>query len=258
MLSRAECRAYARDGFLFPRRALEPAEAAVCTARVATHLDRFGDAARGAGPKTKRPHLLLPWVANLARTPAILDPVADIVGPDILLWFSAFFIKEAASDRFISWHQDTEYAVSSPRAVSAWLALTPANPENGGLRFQPGSHRQQLAHEERKHPDNLLTRGQTIGSLDEDAGIDVVLKAGEFALFHGNMAHASAPNGSSSDRIGLVFRYVPGDEYEIQPNYDSATCLRGRDLAGRFRPEPTPRTDLDPAAMAFHAQLHPA
>ncbi len=39
----------------------------------------------------------LPFYADLARNPRILDVVEDLIEPDILVWTSTFFIKEAAS-----------------------------------------------------------------------------------------------------------------------------------------------------------------
>jgi non-haem Fe2+, alpha-ketoglutarate-dependent halogenase len=255
MLTEAELRAYDRDGFLFPRTALTSDEAADCRDRFHNFAVQFGEEARGRGQMTKRPHLILQWVADLARHRSIIDAVEDIIGPDILCWFSAFFVKEGGSKRFVSWHQDGEYAVTSDRSVSAWVALTPATMENGCMRFLPGSHRSLLTHQESYHPDNILTRGQTIVGVDEGSGVEVVLAPGQFALFHGNMAHGSSPNTSPQDRIGLVFRYVAGDGYETQPGYESATLIRGADHAGKLELEPIPSTDFDPAAIATHARI---
>jgi hypothetical protein len=41
----------------------------------------------------RKPHLLVTWLNLLIRDARILDPVADILGPDILCWGSGFFIK---------------------------------------------------------------------------------------------------------------------------------------------------------------------
>ena len=257
MLNERELTGYRRDGYLFPHRVVPASEAAEMKARLDAYIDRFGDAARGRGMMTKRPHIVLRWVAQLARDPAIVDAVEDIIGPDILCWSSAFFTKEARSDRFVSWHQDANYwGLSSDKVVSAWVALTPASVANGCMRFMPGSHRALHAHDDIADADNMLSRGQTMaGGVDEATAVDVILAAGEFALFHVNMAHSSRPNGSADDRVGVVFRYVAGDVFQTKADSDSASLIRGRDRAGFFEHEPMPAFDLDPECLAFHERV---
>ena len=59
------------------------------------------------------------------------------------------------------------------------------------MRFLPGSHRQLHAHDDIADANNMLSRGQTMASgVDEGTAVDVRLDAGEFTLFHVNMAHA--------------------------------------------------------------------
>jgi non-heme Fe2+,alpha-ketoglutarate-dependent halogenase len=257
MLTKMELADYRRDGFLFPRRVISAAEADSCKSRLDAYIDRFGDDARGRGVMTKRPHILLRWVAELARRPEIVDAVEDIIGPDILCWSSAFFTKEARSDRFVSWHQDANYwGLSSDKVVSAWISLTPSTVENGCMRFLPGSHRALLRHHDAAAAENMLSRGQTVSDrIDEGEAVDVRLDPGEFALFHVNLAHTSPPNRSREDRVGLVFRYVAGDVRQTKADFDSASLIRGRDLAGFFEHEPMPTADLDPAALALHERV---
>ena len=52
------------------------------------------------------PYLVLPWAAKLARDPRILDAVEDLLGPDLLIYTSTFFIKEPRSPTIAAWHQD--------------------------------------------------------------------------------------------------------------------------------------------------------
>ncbi len=256
-LTEREIRDYHRDGFLFPRRVLSPEDAGACASRFDDYLARFGDDARGRGPMTKRPHLVLRWIAELVRHPTIVDAVEDLIGSDILCWSSAFFAKNAGDDAFVSWHQDANYwGLSGSQVVSAWIAFTPVTSENGCMRFIPGSHEVTLPHIDVADRRNLLSRGQTIAAeIDETEAGEVPLEAGEFALFHVNMAHASAPNVSPGPRIGFVVRYVASDIYQTASDFDSASLIRGRDIAGRFELEPMPAADLDPAAMAYHARV---
>ena len=257
MLSKCEIASYERDGFLFPKRVLDDAEAEACRNKLEKYISHFGEEARGAGPMTKRAHIVLRWAAELMRQSAIVDAVENIIGPDIMCWSSAIFTKEANSGRFVSWHQDASYwGLSNSKVVSAWVALTPASAANGCLRLLPGSHRKLEDHEDVEDGDNMLSRGQTIATtIDERSAVDVNLLPGEYALFHVNMAHASYPNRSASDRIGFVFRYVAGDVYQMKLEHDSASLIRGRDLTGFFEHEPIPKHDLDPPCLAFHKRV---
>ena len=257
MLSEHELAKYKRVGYLSPRCAVSAANAADMKIALDAYIDRFGPAARGKGMMTKRPHIVLRWVAELARHDAIVDAVEDIIGPDILCWSSAFFTKEAYSKRFVSWHQDANYwGLSSAKVVSAWVALTPATVSNGCMRFLPGSHHELHTHEDIVDEVNMLSRGQTMADgVTEDTAVDVILEAGEFALFDVNMAHSSRPNGSAEDRVGVVFRYVAGDVFQTKADSDSASLIRGRDRAGFFEKEPIPAFDLDPECLAFHKRV---
>src|SRR5207245_3043793 len=104
-----------------------------------------------AGPDPRyrpRTPVLLTWVHALDRHPAIVDAVEDLIGPNILVYTSTWFIKEPESTAIAAWHQDATYFGLRPYVhVAAWLALTDATAENGCMEFLPGSHgRGQLLH----------------------------------------------------------------------------------------------------------------
>ena len=69
-----------------------------------------------------------PWFNALIRHPRILDAIEDVIGPNILVWTSTFFIKEPHSPTFAAWHQDGSYFGLEPKEqVCAWVALTDAS-----------------------------------------------------------------------------------------------------------------------------------
>ena len=115
-------------------------------------------------------HLLFTWVDELVHHPKIVDAAEDVLGPDLLCWTTNFFIKEANSPGFVSWHQDAFYwGLSKDDVMTAWVALSPANLESGCMKFLPGSQTQDhLQHVDTFHKDNLLSRGQEIAvKVDE-------------------------------------------------------------------------------------------
>ena len=59
--------------------------------------------------------------------PGILDAVESLIGLNILVFTSTFFIKEANSPTFAAWHQDATYFGIEPyEHVTAWVALSAA------------------------------------------------------------------------------------------------------------------------------------
>jgi ectoine hydroxylase-related dioxygenase (phytanoyl-CoA dioxygenase family) len=247
--------AFARDGYWFPVRVMDAAEAAAYRAR----LEAYERAAGGpiASNMRHKVHLLFTWASELVRHPRILDAIEDLIGPDILCWTTNFFIKEPRDPAFVSWHQDSTYWGLEPHdVVTAWLALSDAPVESGAMKFLPGSHlRDQIPHRDTYHKDNLLTRGQEVAvDVDERQAIDVPLRAGEISLHHIRLVHGSKSNSTGNRRIGLAIRYIP--TYVRQTKVaDSATLVRGVDRYGHFEPEPAPTADLDDAALRAHKNV---
>src|SRR5262245_65927296 len=146
---------YHRDGFYFPVSVLTPAEALGMRRRLEVVEAEHGGALRGE--IRHKPHLPFTWLADLVRHPAILDAVEDILGPNLLVWSSSFFIKEARDPSYVSWHQDSTYwGLSHPDVVTAWIALSVSVVENGCMRGIPGSHlKDQLPHRDTFAENNL-------------------------------------------------------------------------------------------------------
>jgi ectoine hydroxylase-related dioxygenase (phytanoyl-CoA dioxygenase family) len=237
---------YRRDGFVFPISVLTPDEARGYREKVE------------AADRTElrhKPHLLFTWLADLVRHPAILDAVEDVLGPNLLVWHSSFFIKEPGDQAFVSWHQDATYwGLSEPDVVTAWVAFTDATVENGAMRMVPGSHGEQLAHRDTFARENMLSRGQEIAvEVDEARGVDILLRAGEMSLHHVRMIHGSPPNRSRARRVGYAIRYVPTYVRQLEGE-DGAMLVRGVDEHRHFAPESAPVFDMAPDAVALHAE----
>lgn len=247
---------YQRDGFLFPRQAMSAAEA--LRHRTSLETMRKSHPELMQGVEAQKLHLITTWMADIIRTPAILDAAESLIGPDLLCWSSTLFAKPPDGKSFVSWHQDGNYwGLENPEIVSAWLALSPSTVESGCMRMIPGSHEwDMIEHAATFDADNLLSRGQVMQrDIDDDAAIDLVLAPGEISLHHVNVAHASAPNRSSDNRIGIAIRYVSPNVKQRLSETDSATLVRGEDRVGNFDHEQRPAHDFEPAAMDRLAQI---
>jgi ectoine hydroxylase-related dioxygenase (phytanoyl-CoA dioxygenase family) len=186
----------------------------------------------------------------------VLDPVEQLIGPDILCWSIIFWIKDTGSKRFVSWHQDNTYwGLFSRNVVTAWLAISEASVDAGCMKVMPGTHRgDTLAHEDTYDSDNMLTRGQAIPGLDESRAVYMPLKTGEISLHNYCLAHGSGPNVSSDRRIGVSMLFMPPATKQVVGSWDCAALVRGEDRFGHFERTPMPARDFDPEAVAFHAK----
>ena len=259
VLSDAAMAQYREHGYYFPIPVLEQAEVSRLRAKLETFEAAQGHPVEGA--QRSKSHLLFKWLDDLMRDARIVDAVEDLIGPDILCWNTIFWIKEAHSPSYVSWHQDLKYwGLDCDDLVTAWVALSPATVESGCMRVLPGSHRQEmLPHDDVYDPANMLTRGQEIAvDVDEQAAVTMALEPGEMSLHNVRLAHASGPNSSGDRRIGVSFHYMPTRSRQMVGSWDSAALVRGEDRFHHFATAPVPSRDMDPVAVAFHERASTA
>lgn len=234
-LTDAQRAQYERDGFLHPVDVLTAGEAATERALVeGLERDFEGKLAQPVGSYLRLAAYLASDVPlRVARDARVLDAVEGILGPDIMMWSCEYFIKEANSEKIVSWHQDLTYwgMDGSDHEVTAWVALSPAPEASGCMKFVPGSHRETIVpHTDTFAEDNLLSRGQEIAvEVDEGDAVAAALAPGQMSLHHGRSFHASGPNTTGDRRIGLVIRYIRPDTPSTGQGKDFGVMMRGVD-----------------------------
>jgi non-haem Fe2+, alpha-ketoglutarate-dependent halogenase len=255
-LSKAEIEQFHQSGLLHPKRVLSSAEAGAALRELQDYEASSGGSVQGKW--RYKSHLVFPFINRLMRADAILDLVADLIGPDLLVWTSHLYPKEPGDGRFISWHQDAaHWGLDSDQVVTVWIALTPVNQQNGCMRMLAGSHRLGIVeHADTWDPANILTRGQTITQeIDESRAVALELEAGECSLHHVNMFHASHANYSSDRRVGLALRYITPQARQQRVDQDFATLVRGEDRYGHFVHEAAPEILMQPEFVQLHSRI---
>lgn len=224
-LSKDEIRTYHEDGLVIPDFRL-PGQT---LARIGDAYQRLLERNREE-PDFSPDFILGPHLANeggygvkgdpewleFASDPAILDMVEQVMGPDIILWGITIFGKPARTGKETPWHQDGDYYPIEPlETCTAWISLDGAWPENGCMRFVPGSHRDHrvYTHHFEKRDDMTLAQIIDDDQVDLDTGRDVVLEPGQVSLHDVYLVHGSKPNRSERRRMGLVLRFMPGSSY---------------------------------------------
>lgn len=250
-LTDAQVDTFARDGLLANVPILSAQACRKYRADVEALYTHMGEWATADG--TSQAHLHFRWAYDLATTPAILDVVEDLLGPDLLVHSTTIFRKPAHDPHFVSWHQDGHLlALSEPRFVSAWIALTESTASNGCLRVLPASHHESAPHATRRHPHNLLSTGMTVEvGVDERRAHDVEMAEGCASFHHVNLLHSSRPNRSADKRIGFAVRFMAPSVRQARWHFP-VVLARGRDTSGHYEQLAAPPPD--DFALSIEAQ----
>ena len=247
MMSEALAQTYETDGFAFPVDVVSASEAQEIRDDLELAESDLADDPEKLMLLRAYPDRLLPSFDRLTRNTRLIDVVTPILGPDLMVWSSGLFIKEADSPKIVSWHQDLNYwGLDSVSEVTAWVALSPSTIESGCMRFVPGSHTRQIVpHNDTFDDNNLLSRGQEIAvEVDDQDRVDVVLQTGQASLHHGHLFHASGPNTTADRRIGSAIRYISTSMKQISGDRSLVALVSGEDHYCHFTVAGPPRGRL--------------
>jgi len=208
-------------------------------------LQKFLDAGKDSYA-IDRYHDRIREIYDLAKTPAILDIVEDLLGPNFVCWATHYFCKLPGDDKGVSWHQDCTYWPLTPtKTITVWLAIDDADKENGCMEVIPGSHLQGgIVHKESDSSEkNVLT--QTVADMSKyPPPVAIELKAGQISIHSDLTIHGSLPNRSNRRRCGLTLRYCPTDVRAFW-NWNAFSIMcRGNDPTGHWASLPRPSADF--------------
>lgn len=142
----------------------------------------------------------------------IIDALRPLIGDDLWVRWDQAVVKAPGAPVF-PWHQDNAYSLLLDPHVQAWIALTDAGPDDGGLWLAPGSHRRPAEHH--------WTGGHV--EVDEPPTEEVALDArrGDLVLFSSRLLHRTTPNRTDADRWVYVVEYMSSRHHDpfVAPPY---------------------------------------
>lgn len=215
---------YNTNGYYGPVEFLNPTEISYYTTQLNTAVEELD--LMNSDYRCKA-NVLFPWIDELSRNPVILSHVQEILGNNIHCWDTLVWIKEAQTDKFVSWHQDATYWNFLPKehGLTVWVTLSGASETMGCLEYVPGSHKELKHHVDVKSNNNLLMRGQTIESLDKTKAVKITAPAGSFLMHHPFMFHGSSPNTTVVPRLALGLIYASTDVKPISTYSPESTVM---------------------------------
>jgi len=180
-----------------------------------------------AGAITFTTHLVTrsPRLRAFARHPFFTGVCADLVGPDVNLYWDQAVYKKPEKPRRFPWHQDNGYAYVEPQQyLTCWVALTDATADNGCPQVARGLHRMgTLAH---TFVDPL--GWECFPSIDRDDVAVAEVPAGGVVVFSSLTPHLTGPNVTDAARKAYILQYAPRGAEVLQGDPAAAPTERVR------------------------------
>ncbi len=128
-------------------------------------------------------------------------------------------------------HQDQFYLRVQPgTCIAAWLALDPADEENGCLRVVPGTGDLPVLCTQPADTSRSFTDIEVPLPPDLQA-VPVPMEAGDVLFFNGSLIHGSYPN-TTSDRFrrALIGHYIAGEAEQLAAYYHPVLRMDGTEV----------------------------
>lgn len=145
---------------------------------------------------------------DFMRHPVLEDACRRVYGPDAdVACFRAMFMnKPAGKGTWLPWHQDRWNWLDKDPELTIWAALDPATQANGCVQIVPGTHRIGLVNPD--HASGFLTEEQAAEQAPPEKVVFLELEAGDVALLHNRLLHASDVNRSDQSRRAFSICYM--------------------------------------------------
>lgn len=243
-LTPEQVEAFNRDGYLKGFRIFSEAEMAEHRA----YFDRLLEqvmAAGGSSYSISTAHLKHGKVYDILTHPRILALVKDLLGENVVAWGSHYFCKMPKDGKVVNWHQDASYWPLTPsKAVTVWLAIDDADPENANMRYLAGTHHYGHLTYRLTEDGEEAVLNQVVENVEQfGEPINVQLKAGECSIHSDLLLHGSEANTSDRRRCGLTLRYCAADVRAGLDWNQKGVIVSGSDPSGHWANHPRPEQD---------------
>ena len=165
--------------------------------------------------RIKQPHTHTRFFDHLVRSDAILDPIRQLIGPDVRLQNSKLNLKSAGFGAAVEWHQDWAfYPHTNDDILAIGIFVNDVDADNGPLMVIPGSH---LGPVHDHHHAGVFCGAIDLASAGIDPGEAVKLTgpAGSMSIHHVRLVHGSDLNRSGRDRGLLLYEMCAGDAWPL-------------------------------------------
>jgi phytanoyl-CoA hydroxylase len=231
MISEQDVEAYRRDGVIVVPDVLDATtlaevrsvivELVAGAAKTLEHTDVYdlepGHTAES--PRVRRikaPQKVHPLFDEIVRSPAVLDILKKLIGPDLRLHGSKLNMKSAHYGSPVEWHQDWGfYPHTNDDILAIGVLLDDTDLSNGPMLVSPGTHTGEVWNH---HGDD----GHFAGLIDPDTirseierAVPCMGRAGSMSFHHVRALHGSALNTSDRSRNLLLYEVAASDAWPL-------------------------------------------
>ena len=220
-LTDTELKEFYENGFLRPFDAFDPQKIQELGAELLEQRKTISSIYGFVNDRDR--HLENPRMLQVMRNPAIIERLAQLLGPDLIAWRSQIFYKPPGGDA-IGWHQASTYlfemgftdqTLIPPKLdelfmLTIWIPCDPVTFENGCLQFVKGSLLKGIQN---------MRLGGGIGfhavnfypdyEIDPADIINIEMDPGQVLIFSERTIHGSPPNRSDRNRFAFNYRVIP-------------------------------------------------
>lgn len=160
-----------------------------------------------------------PYFRELALSPKLITMVEQLIGKDIIAFFSQVFFKPPQGGGPKPTHQDNFYfgPDNEKNVITAWIAFDDAKVENGCLYYGKGSNHGELFNH--FAPENEPFNYQIPDSKKVSMTPAPVQKGG-INFHHGKTIHESSNNTSDLWRRAMAIHFMQKDVKLINPIFE--------------------------------------
>jgi ectoine hydroxylase-related dioxygenase (phytanoyl-CoA dioxygenase family) len=241
MLSKPQIEQFWRDGYLVVPEAVSASELAAMRGQIAdwveesrAHREPFGPPTLDGRPRfdmgeehrrehpalrrVNNPSDIAPAFRQVMEKAAVVDMVADLVGPDLKFHHCKINLKLPGTNTEVGYHQDFAYTPhTNDDLVTALIFIDEVTADNGALMVVPGSHKGPLY--------SLFEDGRFTGSIEPVTAtalkaqqIPAIGPAGSVCLMHTRLCHGSQANRSDRPRGLYICVYSAADAFPLARN----------------------------------------
>jgi ectoine hydroxylase-related dioxygenase (phytanoyl-CoA dioxygenase family) len=149
-------------------------------------------------------------IRSIFLGPEVGEMVAKLAGVDgIRIWHDQTLQKMPWSNP-TAWHLDNPYwSFHSTNAISIWIALDDATPENGCMYYLPGTHKTAEFDRNVEIGPNVGNLFRTYPEWKEIQPIVGAMKRGDCGFHNGITAHGAGANMTPGYRRAMTCGYMP-------------------------------------------------
>ncbi len=241
MLSKSQIEQFWHDGYLVVPDGVSAPQLAAMRSQIAAwveesraHREPFGPPTVDGRPRfdmgeehrpdhpalrrVNNPSDIAPSFRQVMENAAVVDMVADLIGPDVKFHHCKINLKLPGTNTEVGYHQDFAYTPhTTDDLVTALIFIDEVTAENGALMVVPGSHKGPLH--------SLFEDGRFTGSIEAKTAaalkaqqIPAIGPAGSVCLMHTRLCHGSEANRSTRPRGLYICVYSAADAFPLARN----------------------------------------